>query len=213
MSGSGRALRLLAVLAALALGACAARPPRELPDAGRVLLARAALIQSWPAWSFEGRIAVRDGKEGGSGRIHWREGGGRYEIALRAPVSAKTWVLSGDSAQSELHGVAPQTLRGLDPAELLARGTGWHLPVAHARSWVRGLALEPGKARLGPLRDGLPHLLEEDGWAVEFREWAPAVDGRPPMPKRIIARRAPWEVRLAIARETVTRARHGGLVG
>lgn len=199
MSGAGRALRLLAGIAALALGACAVRPAREAPDAAVFLAARAEAMQPWQAWSFDGRVAVRNGKEGGSGRIRWREGGGRYEISLRAPVSATTWVLSGDPVQCELRGVAPQPLRGIDPGELLARETGWHLPVAHARSWVRGLALDPANARLGPLRDGLPQVLEEDGWAVEFREWAPAGAGRPPMPKRIVARRAPWEVRLAIA--------------
>ena len=116
-------------------------------------------MQAFPAWSFEGRVAVRDGKDGGSGRIRWREDGGTYEISLRAPVSATTWELAGDAGQCELRGIAPQPLRGVDPGELLARETGWHLPVAHARSWVRGLALDPGTARLGPLRDGLPRLL------------------------------------------------------
>lgn len=199
MSWAGRVPRLAAGLLALALGACAVRPPRVEPESAAFLQARAESMQAWPAWSFEGRVAVRDGKEGGSGRIRWREDGGTYEISLRAPVSATTWVLAGDAVQCELRGIAPQPLRGVDPGELLARETGWHLPVAHARSWVRGLALDPGTARLGPLRDGLPRLLEEDGWAVEFREWSPAVDGRPPMPQRIIARRAPWEARLAIA--------------
>lgn len=199
MSGAGRVLRLATGLLVLALGACAGRPPRVEPDTGAFLQARAAAMQAWPAWSFEGRVAVRDGREGGSGRIRWREDGLAYEISLRAPVSATTWVLSGDAVQCELRGIAPQPVRGVDPGELLARETGWHLPVAHARSWVRGLALDPGAARLGPLRHGLPQSLEEDGWTVEFREWSPAVDGRPPMPARIIARRAPWEVRLAIS--------------
>ena len=66
MSWAGRVPRLAAGLLALALGACAVRPPRVEPETGAFLQARAESMRAWPAWSFEGRVAVRDGKEGGS---------------------------------------------------------------------------------------------------------------------------------------------------
>lgn len=205
MTSGGRALRLWTCLALLAMAGCAGRPAREVVDAGELLRARAELMRSWPIWSFEGRVAVRDGREGGSGRIRWREGDGRYEITLRAPVFATTWELAGDATRSELRGAGPRPVQGADPEELLARGTGWHLPVRHARAWVRGLALDPTHARVDESRDGLPAVLVENGWTVEFGQWASPGDGLPPMPQRIVARRAPWEVRLAISRWSLDR--------
>lgn len=200
MNDAGRALRLWPCLALLALAGCAGRPAREAVDSFELLRVRAEVLRPWPTWSFEGRVAVRDGREGGSGRIRWHEGDGRYEVSLRAPVSATTWVLAGDGTQSELRGAGPHPVRGADPEELLARETGWHLPVRHARAWVRGLALDSANARLDAVHDGLPAVLVENGWTVEFGQWASPGDGLPPMPQRIVARRPPWEVRLAISR-------------
>ena len=204
-SRRGRRHRLLLALVALALAGCAARVPRESPADGALLFERDALLQAWPVWSFDGRIAVHDGSEGGSGRIQWREGGGYYEVTVRAPVSATTWILSGDPVQAELRGAGPEPARGIDAEELLARETGWRLPVAQARAWVRGLAFDPARARLTAARGGLPATLEEDGWRVEFGEWAPPSGDRPAMPRRITARRATWEVRLAIANWSLER--------
>ena len=44
--------------------------------------------------------------------------------------------------------------------------------------------------------DGLPSLLQQDGWSVEFRDWY--ADSKPPLPRKIFASKPPYTVRLLI---------------
>ncbi|MCE3004137.1 MAG: lipoprotein insertase outer membrane protein LolB [Xanthomonadaceae bacterium] len=186
-------------MAALLLAACAPTGPLQRPGAAAVLDdGRAARLAALPRWSLVGRIAVSDGREGGSGRLEWLQDGAFYDISVRAPVAGGSWRLSGDGRLAQLDGAAPQPLRDADAEALLARELGWHLPVSRVPAWVRGLAHDGGAARWTAGADGLPQRLSEDGWTVEYRAWV-EVDGIP-MPRRLVARRAPFEVRIAVER-------------
>ena len=90
------------VLAVLLLGACAGRAPREalppLATAPAVHQAqREAALAMRPDWSLQGRVALSNGRDGGSGRIDWQQQGGHYSVALSAPITRQSWRLSGDA--------------------------------------------------------------------------------------------------------------------
>src|SRR3546814_6539241 len=62
-------------------------------------------------------------------------------------------------------------------------------------AWVRGMRAD-GPAQMQFDERGLPAVVEQQGWRVEFRAWSN--DGSMPMPRRLFASRADAKVRLVI---------------
>ena len=184
----------LALLVVLGVQGCSVSPRRM--DAGVPDLARQSRAAALDSWHLRGRVAVSDGREGGSGRFDWVQDGEAYVMTIRAPVSNQTWRLSGSDGHARLEGAGPDPVEGPDAEELLAEKTGWRLPVRQLRAWVRALPdSSRGVVRSGP--DGMPLQLRESGWTLEYRDYDRAL--QPPMPTRIAASRAPYKVRLAIS--------------
>jgi len=142
------AARLLPLLCALVLAACA---PLRLREGDATLAAqqsREAAVLAQTRWQFSGRIAVSNGDDGGNADVEWQQNGKDYDLRLRAPVSGKNWRLHGDAQSAVLEGVREQPLRGANAAELLAREANWQLPVEELEYWVRGLRAPGGRAEL-----------------------------------------------------------------
>ncbi len=142
-------------------------------------------------WRLQGRIAVSDGKESGSGSLTWEQDGDRFLIQLRAPVSGQGWRLKGDDSGCTLEGLKPYPLHADSPEQLLAQELGWHLPVAPLRDWLQGRPMRAGSAIERDV-DGRVLGFREQGWQISYREF------REGQPTRIVARKPPYQVRLAI---------------
>lgn len=207
-------MRLRNVLAALAcvaaLAACATAPPapETLPvlDAGAraraeaAQEARAGVLAAIPAWGLEGRASITRGREGGSGRIEWRQDGGTYEVSLAAPVTRQSWRLAAGPDGARLEGLEGGARTGPDAEALLYGATGLVVPVDALGAWLRGVPADP--ARHGPARlhfgdDLLPLRLEQAGWSIDYRRWQVGGDA-PALPLRIDARRGDAGVRLVV---------------
>ncbi len=191
---SGGALLALVVL----LAGCARAPTRG-PDAA--LLAaqagREAALANQPLWRLSGRIAVSGEGEGGSGRIDWEQRGDSYAIELSAPVTRRSWRLSGDASGARLEGHEQGVLEDRDAEALLLRASGWSMPLDLLRAWVRGArAGGPSELQFGP--QGLPAILLQGGWSIEYRSWT-EVDGVP-LPARVFAESGSRRVRLVVDR-------------
>lgn len=198
--------RLLPLLAAALLSACVSTGPRSAVPVASVPVSaeqrqaeadRQAWLRAHPDWSFQGRAAISKGRNGGNGRVDWRQDGRDYRIQLSAPVTRQSWVLTGEGAtgRARLEGVEGGPRGGDDAEELLFQATGWQIPVDGLPAWVRGL-VDDGQAGVIRDGDGRPAVLEQSGWRVEYQEWFPAQDGRPALPKRIEARSGDAKVRL-----------------
>ena len=185
------AVRFGLLLLTVLLSACAHRATRS--DAAPAWRSSAVIPSSWV---LEGRLAVSDGKESGSGRIHWEQNGDAYTITLRAPVSGQSWRLSGDRAHAQLEGVRPDPVRGSSARELLRRELGWELPVGEMTAWIFGIDLAGEVVERTP--QGAPLRVSDSGWQLEYRDWQSFSEVA--VPRRITARRAPYQVRLAIQR-------------
>ena len=185
---------VLVALALLALLAGCVPAPVRGPGDGAALAAQAAheaALRAETHWRFEGRLAVRAGGEGGSGRVDWRQQGDGFRIRLSAPVTGQGWELAGGPGLARLDGLDGGPLQGDDPQELLAAATGWEIPLQSLAWWVRG-ARAPGPAELEFGADGRLARLSQQGWTVEYREWAGE------RPRRVFARRGEASVRLVV---------------
>ena len=198
---NARALTAAALVALLS--ACAGpavrgpAPPALSPAAVEVAqAARESALREQADWSLSGRIALSNGRNGGSGRIEWRQNGDRYEVALSAPVTRQSWRLSGDAAGARLEGLEGGTRRGPDAAALLREATGWEIPVAALSDWVRGLRAQgQGPAELRYGADGRPARIEQGGWSIDYR-WPE--DQGPVLPSRLDAVRGEAKVKLIV---------------
>ncbi|HWT17005.1 MAG TPA: lipoprotein insertase outer membrane protein LolB [Patescibacteria group bacterium] len=171
--------RAVVLVAMIVLAACAGRRGEiaAVDDAGH--------------WRLEGRLAVSDGRDSGTGAVTWEQDGAYFMIGLRAPVTGQSWRLSGDDRLCTLEGLKSYPLTADSPEALLERELGWHLPVAPLRDWLQG---RPMHADTPATRnaDGRISGFSEAGWTISYRDFR---DGRP---TRITARKPPYQVRLAI---------------
>ena len=95
-----------------------------------------------------------------------------------------------------LEGLRDQPVEGTDAGALLDRELGWHLPVAQLTDWVRA-ARAHGDAKIEFRSDGLPAVIEQDGWKVEYPDYDET--HQPPLPRKIFASRGDYRVRLAVS--------------
>lgn len=163
--------------------------------------ARLAVLDTVPAWSFQGRVAISKGRNGGNGRIDWQQRGDAYQVSLAAPVTRQSWQLSGGAGQVvRLDGLEGGPRSGAEAGELLRQATGWDIPVAQLAAWVRGMRAADAAAPtyLGYDAAGLPRVLEQGGWRIDYLDWYPQDAVRPALPRRIEAVNGDAKVRLIV---------------
>ena len=197
MAPARKHLRSAAILITLAaLAACAPVRVRETAATSASQDAREAALAPRAHWQIEAHISVSDGRDGGSGDLVWQQNGESYSFTVRAPVTGKTWKLSGDAHQAQLEGVEAQPVRGSDPERLLRERLGWDVPLSALGSWVRGLRAPGPRADVQYDAQNLPAVLVQDGWKIEYRSWFD--NSQPQMPRKLFADRGGARVRMAI---------------
>ncbi|CAD2254250.1 lipoprotein insertase outer membrane protein LolB [Xanthomonas arboricola pv. juglandis] len=213
MSGAIRTLALSG-LVLVGLSACVSVPRGQgsgaavveqvSESARQAEAARQAWLLAHPTWSFQGRVAISKGSNGGSGRIDWQQDGAKYRVQLSAPVTRQSWVLTGDTASGggRLEGLDGGPRSGPDAEQVLLEATGWTIPVNQMPDWVRALRIADARADLDAA--GRPRTVRQDGWTIDFLAWAPAGAGQPELPQRIEARNGEAKVRLLVDQWTVS---------
>lgn len=208
--------RIVALACALSLAGCAGMPAKpetkphvDVASAEAAQRARADALGlargdcAAPGWALVGRVALSNGKDGGSARIEWTQGNGDLHLQLSAPVTRQNWMLDVDAGGATLQGVLDGPRHGSDASALLRDATGWDIPVAALGCWLRAVAADParfGDVRVGFAADGAPVRIEQGGWVVDYSGWKPDPVSRLPMPSRINAQRGDSRVRLVVDR-------------
>lgn len=179
----------------LALAACAPMAPRPTGVADELAQRqREAVLALRSAWEFKGRLAISQAGNGGNARIQWRQDGEFFDISLSAPITSQSWRLVRDADGVSLLGMDGGTRRGEDAETLLFEATGWRIPIEAMSRWVRGTRAA-GPANLSSEAGGLPAVISQGGWTVEYRGWIP---GAPPLPQKLFASQGRADVRLVI---------------
>ena len=204
----------------VALAACQSLPPASAPSnvlVGEAQLAAATQAQQAriaalglgnaacdvPEWAMSGRVALSNGKDGGSGRIEWNQGAGRTEVMLSAPVTRQSWTLTADADGVMLEGVAGGPQRGADAGQLLRQATGWEIPVAALGCWLRGApAGTDGMGEASSIFGIDTRLLriEQGGWVIDYSNWQADPASGVELPTRINAEQSSNRVRLVVDR-------------
>lgn len=199
-----RVLRLAAAVGLALLAACVGQPVRKGPAvptamAEQMQLARDAVLLAHPQWALQGRVALTNGHNGGSGRVEWRQDGPQYVVSLSAPITRQSWRMTGDAASARLEGLSTGPREGSDPEALLREATGWVIPVAALSSWVRGSvdrSLPPGDLQFDA--DGHLARLQQGGWTIEYSGWQSQAGLGIDLPARVEASQGDARVRLVV---------------
>ena len=187
-------LRAAALVTLGLLAACAAPGKRDLAARENAWQERREALAELRDWRAVGRIAVSAPGRGGSADLDWRQSPQSAEIRLGGAFGQGAVVLREDRGGAILQRPDALPIRGIDAAGVLARATGWQLPVAHLRRWILGLSEGGERYRLDDR--GRLASLDYEGWQVRYLGYR-EVDGRQ-LPERINLRRDEVSVSLAI---------------
>ena len=154
------------------LAACALAPPTS------PLRPQAAAIT---AFSFNGRLSVRQGEQQHHAHIDWRHEAGNDEILLSTPFGQGLAKINRDADGARLLLADGHRYSGADWRQLAARVLGFAPPPGPPQRWLLGQSLTPQGS---------------NGWRVEtVRRESAAANA---LPTLIVLRRDDVEARLLI---------------
>ena len=124
-------------------------------------------------WTINGRISVQTELEGGQADYTWQQYNQTdYDIRLQAPMGAGTTLISGREEGVNLKTSAGEEIFDTNVDRLMLRLNGWPLPVSGLQYWVRGLPAPTSQHKVSQWnKDGLPRVILQDGWRIEFRKY------------------------------------------
>jgi len=148
------------------------------------------VVQQIKQWSINGRIAVQTNHDGGQADYSWQQlNTTDYKIRLQAPLGAGTTWINGDAQGVSLRTSSGDVLFDTDVDKLMRQMNGWPLPVNGLRYWVLGLPSVTTAYSVSEWKpNGLPGVMLQDGWRIEFRRYK-KVSGIL-MPHKLFIRRA-----------------------
>ncbi|MEJ8567429.1 lipoprotein insertase outer membrane protein LolB [Elongatibacter sediminis] len=192
-----RTLAFIVVLCAL-VTACSPVPRRTAEDPVRVeaYQQRLRLLTGVADWEVEGRLAITDGREGGSGALIWVQSGEAVSMSFRGTLGRGSWRLSATARHAELQTADGQVYQASDVGDLVRLHAGWEVPVDALSWWVRGLAADEAWESRELDEFGRLTRLQQSGWEVEFSRYRET--GIAQVPARIFARRGDYAVKLVI---------------
>lgn len=147
-------------------------------------------------WTLEGRLAVNDGRDGGSGRFNWQKDGNETRMEFHGALGRGAWRLEADSNGAVLELADGETSRAPSVGQLVKRQLGWEIPVDALAWWVRGCAAPGEKER--HFVDDLGRLMElsQLGWKIEYGKYT-EIEGVF-VPLKLRAQQDVYVVKLAI---------------
>lgn len=165
----------MAGLVVALLAACASVPPYEDDPTRAEKQARyeerAATLGSLERWVLDGKLAVSDGQDGGSGTLEWRNKPGLSELDFRGALGRGAWQLDIQPGYAVLNLANGESWESGDVSTLVREHVGWDVPVDALGWWVRGLAA-PGRIERRDLDEaGRMTHLSQHGWNVEYERY------------------------------------------
>lgn len=189
---------LIAALILLGLNACSTVQQVKVDQSARDSLnaVRHEALGQIDSWTLEGRLAVSNEEDGGSGHFSWRKQGEDNRMDFHGALGRGAWRLVADKDGAQLELADGTVHKGSTIDELVRKQAGWGVPVDALAWWVRGLAA-PGEIQHLELdEEGRPGLLRQLGWTIEYGRYRSI--GELSLPLKVTARQAGNNVKLAI---------------
>ncbi len=185
----------------MVLNACVVNRPR-LPTVAldARLSAHEERVLPLQDFQLQGRVALSDGRDGGSGRLRWQQGGQLLQVRFDTGLAGRSFELRHGPDGATLVDSSGERQQHDDVDRLLRDAWGIEVPIHALSYWMRG-ARQPGHDGLIKLDDAnLPLQLTQHGWQVDYLTWQNANDPVPALPTKLYAQRDEQSVRLVVQR-------------
>ena len=161
-----RLVCLLLLLTAVLLSGCASAP--RLPEnSGKK-------AQSNEVWRVEGRLAVKTQDDNFSATLQWQQSGDDFQFRLSKLIGGTLLLMKQRNGMVYLD-VDDKQYKDWDAEVLLKRVTGWTVPIADLKYWIRGTLQSDSDAAIrSQKRDpkGLLWSFETvSGWQVNYKNY------------------------------------------
>ncbi len=188
------------LLVVLFLSGCAVVPsePHSNIDGESLSLAHQKQLALLQSWKFEGRVAIKGGKQNGSASLLWQQNQNRFDLRLSGPLGRQVMHAWGDEVSAFVDLPKQETLQVKNIGDFIGQNTGWKVPVDRFRYWVKG-AFAPGDFASYQLdARGRLKELKQDGWTMTYKRYSRVnhVD----LPGKVFLSREPYEVRMVVNR-------------
>lgn len=185
------------------LAGCAGVAPRPYgPPNEAAWRQRLAQLSGLGDWRLDGRVAIANGRHGGSGSLRWTEHAPRLEMRFSGPFGIGGFRLYGTPDNLVIETGKGKTYYTDDPGRTLAERLGWPVPVASMRYWVLGLPDPDGAVTANRVDQyGLPRHMVQYGWSIDYSRYVSAGGYR--LPQRLEARRGTVRIKLVVNNWTV----------
>ena len=187
------------VLFALVLSSCTQVQHLPEENASRQLAYEARRQQLEPAqdWSLSGKLAVSDGKDGGTGQLSWVHQGEVTRMSFRGTFGKGAWQLHSDHSKARLELADGSIHEAATISELVEIQVGWKVPVIALSSWIKGLAHPVDWESRELDQEGRLIKLDQLDWEVDFDNYQ-SVSG-PWLPMKLTARKGGYRVKIVIS--------------
>lgn len=188
-------LGVWAVILTFAAGGCALQRP--VPDDAASGF-NAGAVQNW---RLSARLAMSNGRDGGSGQLEWEQRGERAELRFHGAFGRRGWRLLATPEESILDLPTGERFSAPRVEDLVREHVGWEVPLDALRYWVRGQVAPDAPARTRHDRSGRLALIQQHRWRVEYEGHLEI--GGTTLPRKITANRDGNRIRLLIKRWTI----------
>ena len=186
------------LLIAVLLPGCSSAPVRTSESAGAASAYRVRLnqLKSLDHWTLGGRLAISDGKDGGSGNLIWQNDGDETRISFHGAMGKGAWQLHAGPAGARIELANGEVHTASTVAALVVKEVGWQVPIDALSWWVKGLA-DPSTWESRELNEnGQLVRLSQFGWEVEFGNYG-EVSGSS-LPSKLTARRGKYVIKMVV---------------
>jgi outer membrane lipoprotein LolB len=190
---------LFLVLFCIASFAACSTAPRQGSDslaAKQAYQSRFDHLQQLNNWTLTGRLAIADGKDGGSGRLIWAQNGSESQLKFRGAMGKGAWQLHADKSGARIELANGEVHTAASVNQLVMNQVGWKVPVDALSWWIKGLAQPEEWTQRELDENGLLAHLQQFGWDVEFSKYKQH-DGFW-LPTRLTARRDEYSVKMLV---------------
>lgn len=201
-AGSVLAISIIAAV----LSACATQSPPRATDPYAWQQHRQQL-DSLAAWSFRGRLAIKQPGDSWSASLRWQQENDSYDIRLSGAFGQGGARLFGHDGYAVIETKDHAALTANSAEMLMQEQLGWHVPVRDLKHWLIG---SPG-AGLSERQtlDAMGRLLEMEqaGWQIRYRSYT-EVDGLA-LPRKLELENGQLRARLVIDEWSLDRGEEG----
>lgn len=185
-------------LVCVLLAACSTTGPHRVEESVRLQLygEKSDQLSVLKGWSIEGRLAVSNDKDGGSGKFYWSRNEAGSRMNFHGTLGRGAWKLSADQQGAELIQADGTIHRAESIDQLIRNQVGWDIPVESMSFWIRGLNSPDDFRKRALDEEGNIIELFQDGWTVEYDRYRD-FEGVS-LPVRLDARQGEWTVKLVV---------------